>query len=217
MRRTAFAVVLTLAFAATAVAGTESKWKVTRGTSDAGAITLLTSGPSSRAEWKKDAQALPVIFIRANGKTWVRASGGDIEASEYKGGDEKAFVPALLAADANGQTSVKAVSGGATFTMTRQSTRSSSADASNFVVRPKKGAASRLAQISGNLLGPSSSGVSATAGGRGATGAGLKMDSVGNYDALASLENRDSSWKKNLDKALTEFQKEGKVGKERQQ
>lgn len=35
-------------------------------------------------------------------------------------------------------------------------------------------------------------------------------------DAVAKLEQRDTAWKNNLDEALKEFQKSGKVGKKRE-
>jgi len=88
-------------------------------------------------------------------------------------------------------------------------------DAALFTVRPKKAAASRLARLSGDLLGPSDKSVSATAGGRGVGGSGLKFADGGDYNALEKLEARDAGWKATIAAALGEFQKDGKVGKER--
>src|SRR5213076_2254537 len=100
-----------------------------------------------------------------------------------------------------------------TYVATRTSLTNSNADASNFTIRPKKSAASRLARLSGDLLGPSDTSVSATAGGRGVGTKGLKLNDGGDYDAVAKLENRDAAWHEKLDDALAEFQKDGKVGK----
>ena len=55
------------------------------------------------------------------------------------------------------------------------------------------------------------------AGGRGAGTTGLKFSDGGDYRAVEKVENRDSSWGKQMDDALAEFQKDGKVGKGRNQ
>ncbi|HEX7155351.1 MAG TPA: hypothetical protein VF618_28045 [Thermoanaerobaculia bacterium] len=223
----------------------ETKWTVTKGGAAAGSITLLTSSAATRAEYRASAKAPVVIFLGNSGKVWVREAGGDIELAEYKGGVEASLVPALLLPvttatkdkadakdgkvtayaygnakatykhDAKGPSSVDVVTGGATYTLTRTTHSTSTADASNFTVRPKKGSASRLAKLSGNLLGPSDSNVSATAGTRGAGTKGLKLADGGNYKAVEELENRDAKWRAKLDSALEDFQKEGKVGKGR--
>lgn len=202
--------------AALASSGTESKWTVAKGTSPVATITLLTSSSGTRAEWKSSGATAPVIFLGSKGQNWVRQTGGDIEAASYKGGEEKTIVPALMAVDPNATKSLKVAAGGATYTVTRASFGASNADASNFAVRPRKGAASSIARLSGDLFGQSSSGVSATAGGRGVGNTGMKLKDGGDYDAVAKLENRDTAWKERLDQALQEFQKDGKVGKERQ-
>jgi hypothetical protein len=214
MRRPAASAILAAALMTATAYGAESKWTVMHGSTQVATVTLLTSGQSARAEWKKGAASAPVIFIRAGARTWVRATGGDIEVGSYKGGEEKTILPALLVVDAN-RTTVKVASGSTSYTLSRTSFSPHSPDASTFTVRPRQGAATRLARLSGDLLGPTSSGASATAGGRGASGKGLKLDDVGNYDALAKVESRDDAWRKNLDAALDEFQKDGKVGKER--
>lgn len=201
--------------AAVAGSGTESKWTVTKGGTTVASITLLTSSSGSRAEWKKSGGAAPVIFLASKGQTWVRQTGGDMEVASYKGGEERTIVPALLAIDPNRTKTMKVAAGATTYTLTRTSLSASKADASNFAVRPKKGASSTIARLSGDLFGQSSSGVSATAGGRGVGNSGMKLKDGGDYDAVAGLEKRDTAWKANVDQALQEFQKDGKVGKER--
>ncbi len=115
--------------------------------------------------------------------------------------------------DTKGVNKIEVKSASQTYTVTRYLLSSSNPDASSFAIRPKKGAASRLARLSGNLLGPSDTSVSATAGGRGVGTKGLKLNDGGDYDAVAKLENRDAAWHERLDRALAAFQKNGKVGK----
>ena len=118
--------------------------------------------------------------------------------------------------DAKGPAKIEVRSGGQTYTLTRTSLTSSNADASNFAIRPKKSAASRLARLSGDLLGPSDTSVAATAGGRGVGTKGLKLNDGGDYSAVEKLENRDAGWKEKMAPALHAFQKDGKVGKSRE-
>lgn len=198
---------------------TESKWTATKAGKPAGTVTLLTSASGARVEWRDTAKSPVRIFLAGNGKTWFRESGGDVELSTYKGAERDA-VAALLATnakakykkDAKGPVEI-AIAG---YTLKRTSLTTSKADASNFAIRPKKGAASRMASL-GGLLGPSQSTVSATAGGRGVGTKGLKLADGGDYAAVESLENRDAAWSAKMTGALTQFQKEGKVGKEREQ
>jgi hypothetical protein len=117
--------------------------------------------------------------------------------------------------DAKGPSSIEVTDGGTRYTLKRLSLSPSTADASNFAIRPKTAAASRLAQLSGNLLGSSDTSVSATAGGRGVGTKGLKLKDGGDYEAVHKLELRDDGWRPKLDSALQEFQKDGKVGKDR--
>jgi len=173
---------------------------------------LMSFGLSgARVEWRDNAKAPARIFLAGNGKLWFRAPGGDVELSTYTGA-EKSAVAALLASDAkaaykkDAKGPVSIAIGG--YTLTRSSLSTSKADASNFAVRPRK-----LSLAS--LLGPSQSTVSATAGGRGVGTKGLKLADGGDYAAVESLENRDAGWAEKLGDALTQFQKEGKVGKER--
>ncbi|MEA2490400.1 MAG: hypothetical protein QOH21_2192 [Acidobacteriota bacterium] len=197
---------------------TESKWKVTKGTAAAGSVTLLTSASGVRAEWRADAKAPVTIFLGGQGKVWVRETGGDAELSAHKGGIEMSIVPALVFTDAKATYKkdekgvVEVQTGG--YTLTRTSLSTSKADASNFAIRPKKSASSRLASM-GGLLGSSQSNVSATAGGRGAGTKGLKLADGGDYAAVEAVENRDAKWT-NLQDVLAKFQKEGKIGKERE-
>jgi hypothetical protein len=215
MTRISIAVLLSVAaVAALAGSGTESKWKVTHGTKAVATITLLTSSAGIRAEWS--AGSAPLVFLRVKNETWVRQTGGDVELAGYTGSEEKSIVPALMAVDPSVEKVLKVNAGTTTYTVTRTSFGPSNADDSNFVVRSKKGSSSKIAKLSGDLFGSSSSGVSATAGGRGVGNSGMKLKDGGDYDAVATLEKRDSAWKGNLDEALKQFQKSGKVGKERE-
>ena len=117
--------------------------------------------------------------------------------------------------DARGVSTIDVTANGSSYLVTRQTATDKTMDAALFTVRPKKGAASRLARLSGDLLGPSDKSVSASAGGRGVGGSGLKFADGGDYGSLERLEARDAGWKEKLPLALGEFQKSGKVGKER--
>ena len=218
--------VMSLAIAAATIAApplfdaaTESKWLVSKGAQQAGSVTLLTSKSGVRAEWRAAGAKAPVVFLGSNQKIWVRESGGDVELSAWKGGAEKEIVAALLYADAKAKYTKDAKGASevqhAGFVAKRTSLTTSTADASNFVVRPKKSATSRLARLSGDLLGPSQSKTSATAGGRGVGTKGLKLNDGGDYAAVEAVENRDAAWSQNMDEALAEFHKQGKVGKGR--
>jgi hypothetical protein len=239
MTRLMTAVVL---FAATAVAApplfnasTESKWSVTKSGKAVGTITLLTTPSAARAEWKSDAKSPAAVYLTSDGKVWLRTPGGDVDFATISATTpENMAVSALLLPtgkpathsyrggkatykyDANGPSSIDVTFGGATYAMTRTSFGKSNADASNFTVRPKTSAASRLSHLSGSLLGSSDASVSAGAAGRGAGEKGLKLKDGGDYDAVLKLENRDAKWKQKLDDALAKFQSEGKVGKERE-
>ena len=204
-----------LAVTVAASSGTESKWSVARGSTNIATITLLKSGSDARAEWKKDAKSAPITFFLSKGKLYVRETGGEIDLDAYKGGEEKAIVAALLKADPSALKMLKVAANGATYTLERTSVANRDMDSATFTVRPKKSAASRLALMSADFLGPSSSGTSATAGGKGVTI--VKLDERGDYAALQALENRDEKWRENLDKSLAEFQKSGKVGRSREE
>ncbi|HEY0158300.1 MAG TPA: hypothetical protein VGF28_13545 [Thermoanaerobaculia bacterium] len=200
---------------------TETKWTVTKGGAAAGTVTLLTGKTGVRAEFRATPKSPVVVFLGSGGKVWIRESGGDVELSAYKGGIEKSIVPPLLFTDAkakytNDAKGVSQVDANG-YVAKRTTLAASTADASNFVVRPKKGAAARLALLSGDLLGPSQSTVSATAGGRGVGTKGLKLADGGDYEAVEALENRDAAWAEKMSDALAEFQKDGKVGKGREQ
>lgn len=141
----------------------------------------------------------------------VTTKNGKPASYTYRGG-----VTASYQFDAKGPSIVDVTVAGTKYTATRTSVSTSNADASNFTIRSKKGASARLAKAT-SLLGPSDSHVSATAGGRGVSGKGMKLNDGGNYDAVLALETRDEKWRAKLDSALTQFQQEGKVGKEGQQ
>ena len=209
------------AMAALFPASTESKWDVTKNGKPAGTVTLLTGSAGVRAEYRAGAKSPVVVFLGASEKVWVRESGGDVELSAYNGGAEKEFVPALvhldddakIERDAKGPVSVTI--GG--YVLKRTSLSPSKADPSNFAVRPKKGASSRLAAISGGLFGSSQSTVSPTAGGRGVGTKGLKLKDGGDYEAVEKIEDRDLAWREALEKELADFQKKGKIGKAREE
>ena len=150
--------------------------------------------------------ALLLPFLSSMRDT-VELKGDKPSSYSYRGSK------ASYTSDTKGVNKIEVTSAGQTYTVTRYLLSSSNADASNFAIRPKKGAASRLARLSGNLLGPSDTSVSATAGGRGVGTKGLKLNDGGDYDAVTKLENRDAAWHARLDSALASFQKNGKVGK----
>jgi hypothetical protein len=200
---------------------TESKWTVTKGGAAVGNVTLLTGRNAVRAEFRAGAKAPVVVFLGgSDGKVWARETGGDVELASFKGGAEKSFLPALLFTDAKAKYT-KDAKGAAQvdvngYVLKRTSLAASNADASNFSIRPKTSAASRLARVT-NILGPSNSTVSATAGGRGVGTKGLKLADGGDYAAVESIENRDAAWAEKMSDALAEFQKDGKVGQGREQ
>ena len=225
---------------------TESKWSVTQGSKSIGTITLLTSAAGTRAEFHPTSGAVSTllggngsVWVRASGgdvdlatisattpetttatalllpfspmKTdAVETKSGKVTSYKFRGAN------ADYTYDSKGPSKVEIDLSGKRYTLTRTSISASNADAATFAIRPRKGAASRLARLSGDLLGPSDTSVSATAGARGAGNKGLKLKDGGDYSAVEKLENRDAGWKKKLDNALTDFQKSGKVGKARE-
>lgn len=209
---------------------TESKWTISKNGAPAGTATLLTGAKGARVEVKSDPKKPATVFLASNGKVWLRTTGGDVDFATISAmTDESTVAPALLAVsesyrgakakytrDAKGPSKIEITSGGTKYTLTRTAVGASNADASNFAIRPKKGAASQLAKLSGDLLGTSKGNASATAGGRGAAPI-VKLDDGGDYAALETLETRDAQWRATLDPALEEFQKDGKVGKGREQ
>jgi hypothetical protein len=210
-------VLAAVVLAAVSSGNTESKWTVARGSTTVGTITLLTSSSgATRAEWRTAGKSATTVFLGSNGKVWMRETGGDVEMSTIKSPTlEQSIVPAFLTADlSDGKATMRVDK--QTYVAKRTKLSSSNADAATFTIRPKKGAASRLARLSGDLLGPSDTSVAATAGGRGVGTKGLKLNDGGDYSAVAQLENRDAAWKDKMSTALDEFQKDGKVGKSRE-
>ncbi|MDQ6801709.1 MAG: hypothetical protein M3041_12815 [Acidobacteriota bacterium] len=205
---------------------TESKWTVSKGPTSVGTITLLTSASGARAEWRAPGKSATEVFLGSGGKVWLRATGGDVDLATISALKLENMVAwalllpdskqATYSYDAKGANKVEMTFAGQTYTLTRTSLTTSNADASNFAVRPRRSASSRLARLSGDLLGPSDTSVAATAGGRGVGTKGLKLNDGGDYGAVEKLENRDTAWKEKLSKALTEFQKNGKIGKSRE-
>lgn len=169
--------------------------------------TELETMSAMTAEYAVVPALLLPFTVSASDK--VTTKNGRPATYAYRGG-----VTATYTFDSKGPSVVDVTVAGTKYTATRTSLSSSNADASNFTIRSKQGASARLAKLSGNLLGPSDSHVSATAGGRGVSGKGMKLNDGGNYDAVLALETRDEKWRAKLDGALTQFQQEGKVGKE---
>lgn len=122
-----------------------------------------------------------------------------------------AHTRAVYQYDAKGLSAATVTSGGKTFQLQRTSLAPGGSSSALYEVRPRKGAATKIARLSGDLFGPADRSVSATAGGRGVE-KGASFADGGDYNALSLLEARDEIWKKNLEAALTEFQDEGKVG-----
>jgi hypothetical protein len=239
MRKAIGAVMVMCAAAAYAAApgvvspGTQSTFNVTSGGKTLGMMTLLTSTSAARAEWKPSSggKAVATTVYIADGKTvWLRATGGDVDLATFSNNFfQHVAAEALLASGRPASATIRGMkvtytydSKGATrieigaTTLTRMTMATSNADASNFVVRPKSSSGSRLAALTGSLLGPSDKSVSATAGTRGAGQKGLKLADGGDYGAVEKLENRDANWRAKLDDALAAFQREGKVGKSRE-
>lgn len=240
-----WAIVLLAAVTPLVNAGTESKWKVMKGATEIGTVTLLTSSAAARAEWKSTDKSAPQVFIGTGGTVWMRATGGDVDVATLSATmPPRDVAQAMLAPfgptqliktakdgkvatasyggakaaytyDDKGASKITITSHDGTYIVTRTSLASTNAAASNFTVRPRKSAASRLASLSGDLLGPGDTKVAATAGGRGVGQKGLRLADGGDYEAVEKLENRDAAWSANMDAALTDFQKKGKVGRSR--
>lgn len=172
-----------------------------------GDIELATISAASTDNTVAPALLLPFTTTAADA---VDAKDGKPASYRYRG------AKATYTYDAKGPSKIEIATAGEKYVLTRTSLGASSADASNFAVRPKKGAASRLARLSGDLLGPSDTSVSATAGGRGAGTQGLKLKDGGDYATVEKIEKRDAAWKAKMDAALAEFQKDGQVGKSRE-
>ena len=223
-----------------------SKWTVAEGSKTIGTITLLSSSNGTRAEFRSASGSVTTflggnnsVWLRTAGQDTevatmnatspesttsialllpftttkndsVDSKDGKVTAYRYRG------AKAAYSYDAKGPSRVEIAEQGRKYTLTRTTFSTSNADASNFTIRPKKSAGSRLARLSGDLLGSSDTSVSATAGTKGAGEKGLKLKDGGDYETLLKLENRDDNWKAKMDSALDEFQKTGKVGKARE-
>ena len=225
---------------------TQSQWTVTQGSKTIGTITLLTSASGTRAEfasptgskttllggnnsvWMRTnkgdvelatisaatpettaAAALLLPFTTTKNDAVVLSSG-KTTSYKFRG------ATATYTYDSKGPSKVDLNVGGKQYTLTRKLLASSTADASNFRIQSASGRVSRLARLSGDLLGPTDTSVSATAGAKGAGTPGLHLKDGGNYDALETLEKRDTAWKAKMAPALDDFQKSGKVGKSRE-
>lgn len=222
----------------------ESTWTVTSGGKSVATVTLLTDGKNVRAEWKGASgppeilvgtngklwlkqpggdvemasapvsvakQVAPALLLPylADAKAKTTLAAGKVATYAY------ATSSAAYTWDDKGPSSVTVKAGAQSWTLTRKTVgKPASAQASLFLVQPKKTATTRLAAAAGGLLGPADRSVSATAGGRGVE-KGAKFSDGGDYDALAKLEARDEAWSGKIDTALEKFQKEGKVGASR--
>jgi len=225
----------------------ESKWTVTKGSSTIGTITLLTSSSGTRAEFRSPSGTITTllggngsVWLRTSGGdvdlATISATTPETttatalllpftpmksDAVTVKNGMPASYkfrgATANYTIDSKGASKVDLDLGGTKYTLTRTSISTSSADASNFAVRPRKSAASKLARLSGDLLGTSDASVSATSGPRGVGHPGMELKDGGDYAALKKLETRDTGWKNKMDAALADFQKSGKVGKSREE
>ncbi|MEO6260284.1 MAG: hypothetical protein ABIP63_08015 [Thermoanaerobaculia bacterium] len=205
----------------TGTSGSRAEWKPSAG----GATTVLLGG-GGKAWLRVTGGDTEIASMSSNPIEFLAAlplllpfSVTAAERFELKDGKPRSYefrgAKASYQFDAKGPSDIDVSSGGTKYSIKRLSISASNADASNFTIRPRKGAASRLARLSGDLLGPSDSSVSATAGGRGVGTKGLKLKDGGDYEAVQKLEARDDGWRSKLDTALEEFQKDGKVGKSR--
>ena len=205
----------------TGTSGSRAEWKPSAG----GATTILL-GSGGKVWLRSTGGDIDLASISANSVETIIApplllpfSITGAEKVELKNGKPRTYefrgAKASYQYDEKGASDIDISSGETKYTMKRLTISASNADASNFAVRPKKGAASRLARLSGDLLGSSDTSVSATAGGRGVGTKGLKLKDGGDYAAVQKLEARDDGWRSKLDTALEEFQKDGKVGKNR--
>ena len=163
-----------------------------------------TSGSGS------ERHVIPSLLLPATvtAKDKVTLASGKVSTYSYTLGTA---AKAIYIHDTNGASSINVTAGGKIYKLTRTAFAGKKSDATLFAVRPKKGATSRISRLAGDLLGPSDSSVSATAGSRGVE-RGAEFSDGGDYSALAALEARDASWKENLDTALAEFQRAGSIG-----
>ena len=139
----------------------------------------------------------------------VVSKDGKIRTYSYTG---ESATEAAYTYDATGASQIGITAGANQYTLKRTSSAAPKlADASIYAVHPRKGAVSQISRLAGDLFAPSDTKVSATAGGRGVTQIKALNDG-GDYAALQKLEERDAQRTAKLSEALTEFQKEGKVG-----
>lgn len=207
----------------TSPAGTRAEWRtdakspVSVMLGGNGKVWVRTTGSDTAFETMSAMTAqyavVPALLLpfTVSATDTVTAKNGKPAAYTYRGG-----VTATYQYDPKGPSVIEVTVAGTKYTATRTAVSASTADASNFTIRSKQGASARLARAT-SLLGATDTHVSATAGGRGVSGKGMKLNDGGNYDAVLALETRDEKWRAKLDGALTQFQQEGKVGKEGQQ
>jgi len=157
-----------------------------------------------------DRMIIPSLLLPAtlNAKDKVTSIAGKISTYSFTLGSA---ANATYKHDTSGVSTIELSSGGKSYQITRTAFTSKKPDATLFAIRPKKGTTTRISRLAGDLLGPSDSSVSATAGSRGVE-RGAEFSDGGDYSALRVLEARDAAWKKNLDTALAEFQRAGSIG-----
>lgn len=222
----------------------ESVWDVTSGGRKVGTITLITDGRSSRAEWSAGKES-PTVFVGSGEKVWVRAAGGDIQLAQWKGGEEKDFVPALLlpvtttsrdvvtlangkpatysfasskadyAWDEKGPKSVEIVSGAGTWTATRKSV--GKASSTHASVFEVKPKRSATSRLAAMAGGLLGPADTSVAATAGGRGVerGGRFEDGGDYDALAKLETDDDEMEAALAEELEKFQEAGGIGRGR--
>jgi hypothetical protein len=157
--------------------------------------------------------ALLLPFTTSEGDK-VELKSGKASTYSYKLGSS---VSAKYTWDAKGPSAITVAAGAKSYSVTRTSAQKLAAnDASLYAVHPKKGAATQMSKLAGNLFGKSDTSVSATAGPRGAGEKGLKFSDGGNYEAVKAIEDRDEASKQQMQQELLRFQKEGKIGQARE-
>jgi hypothetical protein len=158
---------------------------------------------------------LPALMLPFTTKPTDKVDSKDGKIRTYSYTGEEAAI-ATYTYDATGANQIEVNAGTNQYTLKRTgSAMPKLADASIYVVHPRKGAVTQISRLAGDLFAPSDAKVSATAGGRGVTPIKALNDG-GDYEALKKLEERDAQRTAKLSQALTEFQKEGKVGQGRE-
>ncbi|HVR42401.1 MAG TPA: hypothetical protein VMS56_03055 [Thermoanaerobaculia bacterium] len=220
----------------------ESSWEVAG--VDAASVTVLTDGRSVRAEWNAGSGA-PIVFIATEGKIWVRDGGGDVELAQWRGGDEKIVVPALLLPytttakdrttlaggnvetygyggatatyswDAKGPSGVEVKAGAKSWTLSRKKLGSVSSKDASLYEVKPKQGASSRLAALAGGLFGSSDRSVSATAGGRGVEKGARFEDGGDYEALAAIEIADDEWDDEAGEELAKFQNEGNVGRGR--